>query len=232
MAKQLNLSVNELWALLRRTFEALYGHERDYYDMARTVLWLECHGHDGVGQLIEALPVLEAKNLLEPRLSEVRTGLYHIDGKGHSLLCIGRSICDLAMAYASDYETAHLDIGNVSDSKTLIGSLAYAASQGFSAIAICEDTLAIITAYAKHPTLYKTNQNTMGLICSRTEDPLNAFMAKRLEVLMSTDAQKETYAASLEQGVQIKSPHYDALNLIANRVLVEATEASRRGAGE
>lgn len=81
MAKQLNLSVNELWALLRRTFEALYGHERDYYDMARTVLWLECHGHDGVGQLIGALPHLENTKLPEPSLSETASGIISLTAR-------------------------------------------------------------------------------------------------------------------------------------------------------
>jgi len=232
MAKQLNLSINELWALLRRTFEALYGHERDYYDMARTVLWLECHGHDGVGQLIGALPHLENTKLPEPSLSETASGHYLIDGKGHSLLCIGRSICDLAMAYASDNETSRLDIINVVDSKPLIGILTYAASQGFSAMAICEGSLAIIAGEAQHPTLYKNNEDTLSLICSRTEERLNEYVGEGLEVLESCDVQKGAYASSLEHGVQIKKSHYEALNLIANRVLVEATEASRRGAGE
>lgn len=232
MANQLNLSVNELWALLTRTFEALYGHERDYYDMARTVLWLECHGHNGIEQLIEALPVLEKKHLIEPSLSESSSGHHMVDGKGHSLLCIGRSICDLAMACATENKISHLDIINVSDSKPLIGVLSYAASQGFSAIANCEDSAAIIASKVKHPTIYEKNGHKVSLICTRTEEELSGILTEDLKVLVDVDVQKETYAASLEQGLLIKPSHYEALNVIANRVLVEATEASRRGAGE
>jgi len=230
--KQLNLSVNELWALLRRTFEALYGHERDYYDMARTVLWLECHGHDGVGQLIGALPHLENTKLGEPNISETSSGHYVIDGKGHSLLCIGRSICDLAMAYASENETSRIDIINVTDSKSLIGILTYAASQGFSAIAMCKDNLAVIAGDDRCPTLYKNNEDMLSLICSRMEETLSEYMGKGLDIYVRADTQKDSYACSLEQGVQIKRSHYEALTIIANRVLVEASEASRRGAGE
>ncbi len=232
MAKQLNLSVNELWALLRRTFEALYGHERDYYDMARTVLWLECHGHDGVEQLIGVLPHLENAKLAEPNFSETASGYYLIDGKGHSLLCIGRSICDLAMASAAENKVSHVDIINVADSKPLIGILTYAASQGFSVIARCKDSLAIIKGDAKHPILYKNNDDMLSLICSQAEETLSKYMGEGLEVLVRADTQKETYASSLEHGVQIKPSHYEALTIIANRVLVEASEASRRGAGE
>ena len=232
MASALNLSVNELWALLTRTFEALYGHERDYYDLARTVLWLECHGHDGISQLMEALPVLENTQLLEASLAETRPGHHVIDGKGHSLFCIGKSICDLAMAYASEAGTSHLEIMNVTDHKPLIGVLSYAASQGFFAISICKDERAIIEGHAKHPTLYKNNTDNLILICSRTEEVLREYLTEGSEVLIEAKAQKDRYACSLEHGVQIQQSHYEALNIIANRVLVEASEFSRRGAGE
>ena len=66
MTSSITLSHNELKALLSRTFEALYGHKRDYSDMADCVLWLECHGHDGVDQLVQALPNLQTKNLHNP----------------------------------------------------------------------------------------------------------------------------------------------------------------------
>ena len=71
MADVINLSRNELWALLTRTFEALYGHRRDYYDMARTVLWLECHGFRGVEQFVSALPNLEKTGLPPVSMTEV-----------------------------------------------------------------------------------------------------------------------------------------------------------------
>ncbi len=233
MTVYINLSHNELWALLTRTFEALYGHERDYYDMARTVLWLECHGHGGVEQLIDALPILEKENLSEPDLTELPSGRIALDGAGHSLLCIGRSVADLAMAYAEENGMAQVDITNVSDSKSLIGNLTYIASQDFSALALCKERHAKMTVGDKYPTLYANDGNDIvRLICSKTAEALKDSLKDRTAFSDSVDDQEASYNAGLEQGLNVKSSHYDTLNIVANRVLVEATEASRRGAGE
>ncbi len=233
MTAYINLSHNELWALLARTFEALYAHDRDYYDMARTVLWLECHGHCGVEQLVDALPILEKENLSDPKLTELPSGRILIDGSGHSLLCIGRSVVDLAMAYAEEYGTSHLEITNVTDSKTLIGSLTYIVSQGFSAVALCKERHAMMTVGAKYPTLYDNDGNDIvRLLCSKTAEALKDDLKDRTAFSDSVDDQEASYNAGLEHGLNVKRSHYDTLNIVANRILVEATEASRRGAGE
>jgi len=233
MTAYINLSHNELWALLTRTFEALYGHERDYYDMARTVLWLECHGHAGVEQLIDALPILEKENLSEPDLTELPSGRIALDGAGHSLLCIGRSVADLAMAYAEENGMAQVDITNVSDSKSLIGNLTYIASQDFSALALCKDKVARMMVESELPTLYTNEGNeTVSLICSKNDEVLQDYLEDKTSIMDSIEHQHAAYEAGLEQGLNVKCSHYDTLTVVANRVLVEATEASRRGAGE
>jgi len=147
MSVHINLSQNELLALLTRSFEALYGHERDYYDMARTVLWLECCGHKGVGQMINAIPVLETNTLAVPNFSHSSPNHIIVDGGGHSLISIAKAISDLAMACAADNECSHLGVLNVPDSKPLIGVLSSMAFQGFAAVAICNSNFAMITRH-------------------------------------------------------------------------------------
>mgnify|MGYP000312155023 CR=1 FL=1 len=49
----INISFNELLSLLSRVFEAIYGHEHDFQEMAQTVFWLESHGHSGTNKLID-----------------------------------------------------------------------------------------------------------------------------------------------------------------------------------
>jgi len=233
MAQQLNLSINELWSLLTRTFEALYGHKRDYYDMARMALWLECHGHDGVRQLIGALPTLEETDLAEPSFTQQSPTHIVIDGGGHSLFCIGRSIADLAMAYASTHESAHLEITNVADRQPLIGVLSYIASQHFSGVIQCKDMQAVISSSEEQPIIYEGCEfDMMSLICSRTETSLTEELNVGAKILKDKESQIEIYSLRLNRGINIQRSHYDRLTNIANRVLVEATEASRRGAGE
>jgi len=178
MSTHIKLSQNELLALLTRTFEALFGHERDYYDMAKTVLWLECHGHHGVEQMISALPVLEHDNLAKPALSELSSNHIVIDGSGRSLICLSQA--DVA-----------------------------------------------------YPTVYKNNGiDSLSLICAQTDEKLSDYFSQTPDVLVDVSTQKDAFVSSLEHGLNIKRVDYNALTMIANRVLVEATEASRQGAGE
>lgn len=225
MSSHLNLSVNELRALLTRSFEALYGHERDYYDMARTVLWLECRGHEGVAQLVERLPKLGMDHIKTLIVDTPAPGSILVDGHGQSLFCIGRSIADLTMAEAAIYGTAKTDIQNVENPDVLIGLLPFIASQGFNAQAFCCGKQAIIAAGNSNPDIYETDNRGASL-------SINADREKMTEIYMSAGTQKSNYAKALDNGIQIERTHYDALTKVADRVLVEASEASRRGAGE
>ena len=233
MAGSITLSHNELKALLSRTFEALYGHKRDYSDMADCVLWLECHGHDGVDQLVQALPNLQTKNLPNPTQLEVAVNHHVVDGKGHSLFCLMQSICELALFYAQENNYSRIDVTNVSDTRSLLGVLSYAASQGFAARAVYDGVIATINTGDKYPTIIAAAKTgPQGLICAQLQSELPELKGKEGSVLMTQDIQKETYHASLQHGLTLKRSHYETLNKVANEILVEATEASRRGAGE
>jgi len=200
MAGSITLSHNELKALLSRTFEALYGHKRDYSDMADCVLWLECHGHDGVYQLVQALPNLQTKNLPNPTHSKLAVNQHVVDGKGHSLFCLVQSICELALFYAQENNYGVIATINKGDK--------------------CPTIIAIDKTGPK------------GLICAQLQSELPELKGKEGSVLMTPATQKEAYHASLQHGLTLKRTHYETLNKVANEILVEATEASRRGAGE
>ena len=237
MTKHINLSQNELWALLIRTFEALYGHERDYYDMARTVLWLECHGHHGVEALVEALPALKRKILPKPTLTKRDCAHVVLDGKGRSLFCLGRTICDLAMASAAEHSVGRIDIINVLDAGALIGVLSYASGQGFAAALLGKSLTAVIAPNAACPKIYerKPNETTdemINLIISQVECDLQIYLPDELGAPMAPKTQSDYFEASLERGLPIKYIHYESLNRVADRVFVEASAESRRGAGE
>ena len=122
---------------------------------------------------------------------------------------------------------------NVSHTRSLLGVLSYAASQGFAARAVYDGVIATINTGDKYPTIIAAAKTgPQGLICAQLQSELPELKGKEGSVLMTQDIQKETYHASLQHGLTLKRSHYETLNKVANEILVEATEASRRGAGE
>jgi hypothetical protein len=233
MAEKLNLSRNELWALLIKVFEALFGHRRDYYDMARTLLWLECHGHEGVRQLVEGLSILEDNSLPEPSLTKISDTHFVMDGGGRSLLDLGPSLSDLAIVCAAENGNAHIDVMNVESSEALLGALPFMARQGFNGVAIGPKTVSVIAPMAACPNLYKSSaKEQLSLICKRDGIDVSEHYAYDDQLLKSQIMQTEFFSETLENGIDILASQVDGLKAVASRVLVEATEASRRGAGE
>ena len=233
MANEINLSRNELWALLIKVFEALFGHRRDYYDMARTVLWLECHGHKGVRQLVESLSVLADDNLSEPSLNEITKSHLVMDGGGRSLLDLGPSLSDLAIACAAENGKARVDVVNVESAEALLGALPFIARQGFNGLARDASTVSVITPKIDCPNIFEdAGEKQMSLICSREGVGLSDYFDNERPLLTSLAMQVEVFSASLETGINILTSDFDALKAVASRILVEATEMSRRGAGE
>ena len=233
MAKEINLSRNELWALLIKVFEALFGHRRDYYDMARMVLWLECHGHKGVSQLVESLSVLEDDSLFEPSLKEISKSHLVMDGGGRSLLDLGPSLSDLAIAAAAENGKARVDVENVESAEALLGALPFMARQGFNGVAIGLTTVSVIAPQIACPNLFKgSSEEPLSLICTRDRIDPSEYLKYENQLFKTNATQTEFFSESLENGINILGSQVEALKDVASRILVEATEASRRGAGE
>lgn len=230
---QITLSRNELKALLTRTFEALYGHDRDYHDMAHTALWLELCGHGCVSAVVESLSITEPNNTPAPSVKPQQPNHLIMDGSGHNLFCLSRSICDLTMALAAQHGTARLDIVNTDNNHVLMGVLTCAARQGFAAMAIYQGRIARIAPEAQYPIIYGSQETErLSFICARRCEDLEPFAIDIGEIVMDAAAQDRANKACLESGIVIGHADYEVLTQTANRVLVEATEASRKGAGE
>ena len=233
MADEIHLSRNELWALLVKVFEALFGHRRDYYDMARTVLWLECHDHKGVKQLVKSLPVLENGSLPEPTLAVISDTHLVIDGGGRSLLDLGPSLSDLAIACASENDIARTDIFNVRSSLALPVALPFIARQGFHGVAMGPHTVSMISPRQDCPIVFsQSRKGQLSLICMRDSINISEYVDDERFVLKTVETQMEFFSSSLENGINILTSEFEALKNVAANILVEATEASRRGAGE
>ena len=227
MKQNIKLSKNELWSLLTKVFEALFGHSQDYYDMARAVLWLESHGLNGVERLINALPALEQKNLPQPEWSNGSV----LDGAKHSLFGLGRIACDLVIAKAAETQIAHLELKNVTEPEALVGLLPYTSGQGFALAVFWSDGVATIEPYEEYPNIFEQRSKApTRLVCAQTLSSIK--LPEDIDLVCSSEELIACYKDNLETGIAIKQTYYDLLNAVANRILVTSSEASRRGAGE
>ena len=248
-AADLHLSLNELRALMRRTYEALYHHGYDFAVMARSCLWLEAHGLDGIGLIIRSLPDLETP-CRDIELTEPSSSHFVLDGRGRCLIPFVNAAADLAIAAAQDDGLGTIDILNVFGRLNVFAALKKSARLNLPAAAIWYDesegrTHILWLKSSKYlPDYYILDEKHSGpwgesglrFVCSNMEDIIikNVRAVLPEEVVPhKTSAQfSAAYEAALETGITVSRDTYAELNKIADRLLVPATDASRLGAGE
>ena len=246
---ELYLSLNELRALMRRTYEALYHHGYDFAVMARSCLWLEAHGLDGIGLIIRSLPDLET-TAREIKLSEPTPNHFLLEGYGRCLIPFVNVSADLAIAGAQNSGFGQIDILNVFGRLNIFAALKKSASLDLYAAAIWYDAtegrthILWLKSYKELPDYYildEVHQGPWGesgvrFICSKTADIVTENV--RLVLPEGSTAHKtgsqfaQAYADALDDGIAVSRDTYAQLNKIADRLLVPSTDASRRGAGE
>ena len=167
----INISFNELLSLLSRVFEALYGHEHDFQEMAQTVFWLESHGHSGINKLIEKLPELNAvKNIYLPP-PFITKEIITIDCCGGSLFTNAHLICDLVFSETENYGITKVAIINANDPYALIGYLGSAFNNSLSSHLVTDKFSAFISPGSPYPIIYSaTSSKKIELTCSKHED--------------------------------------------------------------
>lgn len=245
----LHLSLNELRALMRRTYESLYHHGYDFSVMARSCLWLETHGLDGIGLTLRNLPDMEVP-CRDIELSEFSSGHFVLDGKGRCLIPFVNASADLAIAAALDNGFGQIDILNVYGHLNIFAALKKTARLNLYSTAIWsdagEDHMHILWLQSSNdlPDYYILDKGHaepwegLGLrfICSNTAkavtESIREVLPEHIAPYKSCDDFTASYEQALEYGIWVSDEAYTALNKVADRLLVPATEASRRGAGE
>jgi len=251
MTRQMDLclSLNELRALLRRTYEALYHHGYDFGVMARSCLWLETHGLDGIGLILRSLPDLETP-CRDIKLTEQSQGQFVLDGRGRCLIPFVNASADLAIAAAQDQGFGQIDILNVFGRLNIFAVLKKSARLNLYAAAIWydagEDRTHILWLHSARDLpnyfiLDETHQGPWGhsgvrFICAQdpeaVEKNVRAVLADDIAPYKTYIELEAAYEKALQDGVTVSRSAYDTLNKIADRLLVPSTDASRKGAGE
>ena len=245
----LYLSLNELRALLRRSYEALYHHGYDFQVMARSSLWLEAHGLDGIGLILRSLQDLETP-CRDIKLTQVDPQRYVLNGQGRCLIPFVNASADLAIAAAQDSGFGQIDILNVFGRLNIFAALKKSARLNLYAAALWYDAKESRT-HALHLHSHKDlpdhfildeahdgpwKQSGLRFVCADTPDAV----IQNVRTIIEPGRPAHTlagqfdsaYALALDKGVKVTQSDYDALNKIADRLLVPSTDESRRGAGE
>lgn len=245
----IQLSLNELRALLRRTYEALYHHGYDFTVMARSCLWLETHGLDGIGLILRSLDDLDTP-CAKLVLSQTGPDKYLIDGQGRCLIPFMNASADLAIASAQRSGFGQIDILNIFGRLNIFAALKKAARLNLWAAALWYDE-GDKASYAlwlnKHkslPDFYKIDGEIEGpwgdsglrFVCARGPERVEAkvryMLPGQARPIRTAHEFEACQQAALDNGLSVKLADYAKLNALADRLLVPSTDESRRGAGE
>lgn len=246
---ELYLSLNELRALLRRTYEALYHHGYDFAVMARSCLWLEVHGLDGIGLILRSLSDLE-RPCREIKLSQPSEHQFELEGYGRCLIPFVNASADLAIGAAQDNGLGQIDILNVFGRLNILAALKKSARLNLYAAAIWYDAgegrthVLWLNASKMLPDYFLLDEEIEGpwgasglrFICSKTanvvSDNVKAVIGEDAMPYKKSEDLARAYEHALEYGIPVSHDAYAQLNKIADRLLVPSTDASRQGAGE
>ena len=245
MAEYLTISLNELRALLRKAFEGVYGHTRDWNALTDLVLWLEFYDLDGLEKVFSAQGRLGGSR---PKMFYSAKGERKVDAGGSTLLELNDTVGDFLIADARVSGKAIIHIENVAQPDIIAACVARCSKAGFAATAWWPEAkgqacIAFQDVDEKAPNLFKIElpQNFAGydfvtvVLASSIDDikqahPIWFSFLKDGQIPANEIALR--YDEHLDRGFKISEADYKRLCKMADRVLVEASEASRQGAGE
>lgn len=257
MAKTITLSLNEMRALLFRYFEVTFSHTHDFYDAARLVLWLEARGLAGIEALLSMPPSPKGMASPVPLTSRDRSNWRQFDLRDTNTICAGLAIADLCVSdvkisgvagiYFRNNDFAPMPVPLIANC-AVHGVWACAAyrmpEDGFTHIALMKPGTAnpdIFTVAGQFAPMDLSDGDAI-VMCAETEEK---FADLTNEIFGFGQASRKdwrrrktaedfacAYQEAVSQGVTIAVSDYQRLCLRADDLLVEASEASRRGAGD
>lgn len=247
----MRISLNELNATLKRSFEGMGYFVGTYEDAAQMVSWLEMHSEQGFSELERALPYVndDDKAAVELLFEDASSAI--VDCHGRSALNSLALVLDLAHAKALKAGIATLKVQHCHNRKFILKLLADCGRRGISMMAYWQngthpatEHVASIGAGERYPryseAVLKTGsrtleKQTMTLICSDRVNIAAQLMSSPDDRVswrtVEPDAFAATGRATLESGIEISEVLWQTINQLGEKVLVENSEQSRRGAG-
>ncbi|MFW3613911.1 Ldh family oxidoreductase [Billgrantia antri] len=248
----MRVSFNELQGLCRKAFGGIGFDEGDAADAADMVAWMQCHGFNGVDQLNRGLDFLLAEDPeAQPRMIYQDGDLAVLDGQGQSVLRSISLATELGYAKARARGLSVVKIRRCHNRQLIMGYLARLAGRGINITAFWRNaqeplTEQVVGFRAGHATpevrVYSVREVPEE---NEPNDGITLVMANHVELLPSLGAdhdldllarhsESELLACrqrALQDGIEVEEAIWERLKTLAQRLLVEASEASRGGAG-
>ncbi|MBA1200703.1 DUF3726 domain-containing protein [Pseudomonas capeferrum] len=224
----MRVSLNEIQVMCRKAFEGMGFAAGDCEDAADMVGWLQLQGLDGIGALEKALDYLQSEAEKPFALRYEDSVLLVIDAKGQSVLRCAATVVEFALSKALRGGQAVLQIHQCHNRLLLLGYLGRVAELGLDVQARWGDArqvrIASFRAGNGCPDLHIEERS-----CAEdVEQSITVIFSRP-----ATPARPQASAhAALAQGFSVHEATWLRLKQLAEQVLVESTEASRRnGAG-
>lgn len=224
----MRVSLNEIQVMCRKAFEGMGFAPGDCEDAADMVGWLQRQGLDGIGALEKALDYLQCEADRPFAVRYEDSSLLVIDAGGQSVLRCAATAVELALGKSLPGGQSVLRIHHCHNRLLLLGYLCRVAEQGLDVEARWGDARQVHTASFlagnSHPELRVE-------VLNRTANVEQSISV--LFTLPKTPAREQRRTqVSLEQSFTVSESTWLRFKQMAEHVLVESSETSRRhGAG-
>lgn len=248
----MKVSFNELQGLCRKAFAGIDFAEGDAIDAADMVAWLEVHGLNGVAALNKGMAyLLHEDPARSPTVLYEDADLTVLDAHGQSVLGNASLAVELGYARARARGLSITRIRHCHNRVLILGYLSRLARRGMNLTAFWRNAHnplveQVVGFKAGHPIpemcVYTVEEPPEG---TRANDDITLIMANHVDLLPSlrsdydlrdlhqlTEIDLESHRQqALIEGMDVDDTLWHTLKTLADRLLVEATEASRSGAG-
>lgn len=244
----MKVSRNEMSAALRRAYEGATYAIGDYEEAAELITWLEMCGLAGFAEVSFPLPAPQLEQL--PRIDYEDNGIAVIDANAADICQYGSLAAHLACTLASREGLASVHLTNCTSPKLILANLASIARKGFYLSAYWQQdgtqhgaSFDSGSAYPDYWVLASSDNSNAAapscitILCTRQAGLLaNAtrqlsFKPENEFQVFSAATLASRYDAALDQGIEVDSGQWEALNRAAWPILVPASQQSSQGAG-
>ncbi len=254
----MNLSANELSALLSRTLESICRTHRDFDEAAGAITWLSQCGWDVIVQLVGDIDKLKSIDYRHVPKFENFADTTLVDLAGESLFTAGAMITDTGIARLLERGQCRMVLAAPLHPEAVLGYLSRYDNEHRAYVHACwtepgkkflarMDTVhkfADVWTRAEQPDERRPANAMMQILFSK-EPPRDVESGNGLPELLelvgstagmvraiSSRDQANSYSASLDSGIFVLPDHYRMLEQIADSILVPTSNTSRRGAGD
>lgn len=248
----MKVSFNELQGLCRKAFSGIAFEEGDASDAAYMVAWMEAHGLDGIGALKKGLDfVLNEEKTQPPELIYQDADLCVVDAQHKSVLGNANLAVELGYTKCCARGLSVTKIRHCHNRILIIGYLSRIARRNTSITAFWRNSHEPLTEVLVS---FKAGENEPDICMyslpsvpedTEANDGITLVMVNHVNLLpdLQPDPSLDNllqqnqhtianwHEHSLAEGIEIETEVWQRLKDLAIKILVEASDDSRQGAG-